>query len=71
MSSRSKVMFIPFELHKFNTFVCHLPFKKLVDRKNDKVKIKVILETKEENISVTYGSVNFIDSYRFLSSRLD
>ena len=31
----------------------------------------MIPETNEEYISVTYGCINFIDSYRFLSSSLD
>ena len=46
-------------------------FKKLVDRKNDKVKFDIIPKTSEEYISVTYGCIRFIDSYRFRSSGLD
>ena len=46
-------------------------FKKLVDRKNDKVKFEIIPKTNEDYISVTYGCIRFIDSYRFLSSGLD
>ena len=46
-------------------------FKKLVDKKNDKVKFDIIPKTNEEHISVTYGCIRFIDSYRFLSSGLD
>ena len=46
-------------------------FKKLVDKKNDKVKFDIIPKTNEEYISVTYGCTGFIDSYRFLSSGLD
>ena len=46
-------------------------FKKLVDLKNDKVKYKFIPKTNEEHISVTYGCIRFIDSFKFLSSRLD
>ena len=46
-------------------------FKKLVDEKNDKVKFDIIPKTNEEYISVTYGFIRFIDSYRFLSSGLD
>ena len=46
-------------------------FEKLVDKKNDKVKIYIIPKTNEENISVTYGCIRFIDSYRFLSSSVD
>ena len=46
-------------------------FRKLVDKKNDKVQLNVISKTKEEYISVNYGCIRFIDSYRFLSSSLD
>ena len=46
-------------------------FKKLVDKKNDKVKFDIIPKTNEEYISVTYGCIRFIDSYRFPSSGLD
>ena len=46
-------------------------FKKLVDKKNEKVKFDRIPKTNEEYISVTYGCIRFIDSYRFLSSGLD
>ena len=46
-------------------------FKKLVDKKNDKVKFDIIPKTNEEYISVTYGCIRFIDSYRFRSSSLD
>ena len=46
-------------------------FKKLVEKKKDKVDFEKILKTNEEYISVTYGCIRFIDSYRFLSSGLD
>ena len=46
-------------------------FKKLVVKKNDKVKFDIIPKTNEEYISVTYGCIRFIDSYRFQSSSLD
>ena len=46
-------------------------FKKLVDKKKDKVDLEIIPKTNEEYISVTYGCIRFIDSYRFLSSGLD
>ena len=63
--------FIPFIFHNFSNYDCHMFFKKLVDKKNDKVKFDIIPKTNEEYISVTYGCNRFIDSYRFLSSGLD
>ena len=63
--------FIPFIFHNFSIYDCHMFFKKLVDKKNDKVKFDIIPKTNEEYISVTYGCIRFIDSYRFLSSGLD
>ena len=44
--------------------------KKLIDKTNDKVKFDIIPKTNEEYISVTYGCIRFIDSYRFQSSSL-
>ena len=43
----------------------------MVDKKDDKVKFDNIPKTNEEYISVTYGCLRFIDSYRFLWSSLD
>ena len=63
--------FIPFISHHFSNYGCHMFFKKLVDKKNDKVKFDIIPKTSEEYISVTYGCIRNIDSYRFLSSSLD
>ena len=63
--------FIPFIFHNFSNYDCHMFFKKLVDKKNDKVKFDIIPKTNEAYISVTYGCIRFIDSYRFLSSSLD
>ena len=45
--------------------------EKLVDKKGDRIKVDIIPKTNEEFISVTYGCIRFIDSYRFLSSSLD
>ena len=45
-------------------------FKKLVDEKNDEVKLKFIPKTNEEFISVKNGCNRFIDNYRVLSSSL-
>ena len=63
--------FIPFLFHNFSNYDCHMFFKKLFDKKNDKVEFEIIPKTNEEYISVTYGCIRFIDSYRFLSSSLD
>ena len=63
--------FIPFIFHNFSNYDSHMFFKKLVDKKNDKVIFNIIPKTNEEFISVTYGCIRFIDSYRFLSSGFD
>ena len=63
--------FIPFIFHNFGNNDCHMFFKKLIDKKKDKVEFNIIPKTNEEYISVTYGCRRFIDSYRFLSSGLD
>ena len=63
--------FIPFLLHNFSNYDCYMFFKKLVDKKKDKVDFENIPKTNEEYISVTYGCIGFIDIYRFLSSGLD
>ena len=63
--------FIPFLFHNYSGYDNHMFFKKLVDKKNDKVDFDIIPKTNEEYISVTYGCIRFIDSYRFLSSGLD
>ena len=63
--------FIPFIFHNFSNYDCHIVFKKMVDKKKDKVDFEMIPKTNEEYISVTYGCIRFIDSYRFLSSGLD
>ena len=63
--------FIPFSFHNFSGCDNHMFFRKLVDKKNDKVDFDILPRTNEEYISVTYGCIRFIDSYRFLSSGLD
>ena len=55
---------IPFIFHKSTNYVCHIFSEKLVDKKNDKVKFDIIPETNEEYISVRYGSIRFIASYK-------
>ena len=63
--------FVPFIFHIFPNYDCHMFFKMFVNKKNDKVKFDFIPKTKEEIISVTYGCMRLIDSYRSLSSCLD
>ena len=62
---------IPFIFHNFGNYDCHMFFKKLIDKKNDKVKFDVIPTTNEGYLSVTRGCIRFFDSSRFLSSSLD
>ena len=69
--TQDQSIFIPFIFHNCSNYDCHMFFKKLVDKKNDKVNFDNIPKTNEEYISVTYGCIRFIDSYRFLSSGLD
>ena len=69
--TQKQINFIPFIFHNFSNYDCHMFFKKLVDKKSDKVKFDIIPKTNEEYISVTYGCIRFIDSYRFLSMSLD
>ena len=69
--TQNQSTFIPFIFHNFSNYDCHMFFKKLVNMKNDKVKFDIIPKTNEEYISVTYGCIRFIESYRFLSSGLD
>ena len=66
-----KSNFITIGLHKFSNYDCHMFFKTLVVRKKDNVKFKIIPKTDEKYISVRYGCIKFIDTYRFLSSSLD
>ena len=63
--------FIPFVFHNYSRYDSHMFFKRLIDLKNDKVKFKINPKTNEEYISINYGCIRFIDSYRFFSSSLD
>ena len=62
---------IPFMFHNFYNYDCRMFFEKLIDKKNDNVKFDVIPKTNEEYLSVNYGCIIFIDTYRFLPSSLD
>ena len=46
-------------------------FNKLAGKKEDSVKFDVISKTNEEEISVTYGCIRFIDSLQFPSNSFD
>ena len=71
MSNRNKVILFQFLFHNFSNYDCHLFFKTLIDKKPDNINLNVIPKTKEEYISVTYGCLRFVDSYRFLQESLD
>ena len=62
---------IPFISHNFSNYDCHIFFKRLVDLKNDKLKLKIFPKADEGYISVRCGCVRLIDSYRFLWGSLD
>ena len=49
--TQKQINFLPIVLHNFSNYDCHLFFKKLVDKKNDK-KFKIVPKTNEEFISV-------------------
>ena len=63
--------FIPFIFHELSNYDWHLFFKTLFDKKDDKVKFDIKPKTNEEYISVKYGCIRYIASYRLLSSSLD
>ena len=45
--------FIPFIFHKFKNYDCNMFFRKLVDKKNERVNFDNIPKTNEEYITVT------------------
>ena len=49
--------FIPFAFYKFSKYDCHMFFKDLVDKKNDKVEFDIIRRTNKEYISVANGCI--------------
>ena len=61
--------FKPIAFHNFSNYDCQMFFKRLVDEKKDNVKFETIPKTNEEYI--VSGCIRFIDSYRFLSEKLD
>ena len=64
-------IFISVIIQNFSNYDCHHFFIRLVDKKKDKAEFSVIPKTNEKYISIRYVCVNFVDSYRFLSSSLD
>ena len=66
-----QINFIPFIFQNFSNYDCYMFFKKLVIKNNDKIKFDKKPKTNEEYISVTYGCIRFVDTYKFLSSSLD
>ena len=68
--TQDKWTIISFICHNFRKYESHMFLKKLVDKKNDKVKFDNIPTTNEEYISVTYGCIRIFDSYGFLSRSL-
>ena len=62
--------FTPIVSHNFSSYDFHLFFKKLKGKRKNEVKLDIIPKTNEEYISVTVGSVRFIDSCRFLPSSM-
>ena len=69
--TQDQSVFITSVFHNFSDYDCHLIFKKWVDKKINKLKFKIIPKANEKYISVRYGCIRSIDSYRFLSSSLD
>ena len=69
--TQKQCKFVPLVFHNVSNYDCHMFFEKLVDRKKDKIQLEINPKTNEEYISVTYGCIRFIDSYRFQSSSLD
>ena len=68
---QSQKKFIEIKLRNFRNYDCHLFLEMLIDEKKDKVKFKIIPKTNEEYFPITYACIQFVDSYRFLSSSLD
>ena len=63
--------FIPVLYHNFSKYDCHMFFNKLINSMPDKFNMKVIPKNNEEYMSLTYGSVKFLDSIRFLSASME
>ena len=58
---------IPFMLHNFINYDCHMFSRRLVELKNNKVTFKILPKTNEEHISASHGlldSLTVVDSYQ-------
>ena len=56
------IAFLNFSIYDLFPF-----FKKFIEKNKEKVKFTHLPETNEGYISVTYGCIRFMDSYRFLA----
>ena len=70
MLHRNKVILPPLGFTILVTMIVIYFLKKILGKKNDKVKFEVIPKLNKKFISVTYLCLKFIDSYRFLSDSL-
>ena len=61
--TQDKSNFTPFIFHNFSNYDCHMFFKKLVNKKNDKVIFDIIPETNEEYIMIVLDLLMVIGFY--------
>jgi len=60
---------VPIFFHNFSNYDLHLFIKEL--SKNTHHKLKIIAKNSEEYITLSYGCLKFVDSYRIVQSSLD
>ena len=58
--TQKQSVFILFIFHKFSNYGCHLFFKKLIDKKNKRLKFDFKPKTKEVYKSAINGFIRFI-----------
>ena len=63
--------FIPVLYHKFSKYDNHMFFNELINSKVEKNNLSVIPRTNEENMSVIYACIKFLDSMRFQQASLE
>ena len=64
--------FVPIFFHNFSGYDCHLIFEELLtEAYNQNYNPTIISKSLENYVSVQVGCLRFLDSYRFLSSKLD